>query len=693
MKKIILLFLQVYLPVYAISQSLVSISPDSATGGQKLNVTITGLNTHFNQASPTYVSFGGDITVDSTKILSNTSIQVNITVPAITTTGDYYISVSDQIDAIPILSNAFHVKGILPPALVSISPDSASGGQTLNVTITGANTHFKQASPTSVYFNGGIVVNSTSITNDLSIQANVTVPSNTVTGNYNVSIENSLDLIETLNSAFHVNGIPKPSLASVVSDSAKCGQTLNVTITGRNTHFSQASGTIIYFTFNQASSTIIVNSDSVINDTTMRANITIPAFADTGKYGLAVYDATDGNITLAGAFYVEGSVHPILSSISPNSAYNGQTLSVSITGSNTHFMQASSTTVTFGGGISINSTSIPSDTLIQCNITVPTNEFSGNYAVTVYNATDGNLALNSAFYINGNTPSSLTSISPAAAKPSQSLNVTITGTHTHFSQASGTSVWFSFNQISSTIVVNSTSVINDTVVEASISIPSDAIIGNYKAIVTNSGEGSLSTDFTVYNNCFSHFITAYNSTDNIFTLTLDSISSEMGTGFLWNFGDDSTSKSETPIHNFARDTIYNVCLRITTSTGDTCSYCQEIGLDSHGNPVLKKGPGFSMNVVLYNGTIEGISASDNSRNQPFILVYPNPANEQININVKQISDFHNAILSVFTIDGQILLRQPLTQNIATIDIGTLAKGAYLIKYTSDEGSGYTKFIK
>ena len=62
----------------------------------------------------------------------------------------------------------------------------------------------------------------------------------------------------------------------------------------------------------------------------------------------------------------------------------------------------------------------------------------------------------------------ISSVSPATADAGQTLNVTITGTNTHFSSASATSVLFNCIQVSGTsaisvgLIPNALNIINDT---------------------------------------------------------------------------------------------------------------------------------------------------------------------------------------------------------------------------------------
>jgi hypothetical protein len=193
--------------------------------------------------------------------------------------------------------------------LVSITPSTANAGQTLNVTITGSATHFTQGSGTSIYFGfeqgtGTTVVNSQNVLSNTSIRANITVPSNVYTGNYDVYTYNSIDGDLDLSEAFHVNGLTPPSLTSINPSSAMAGQTLNVTITGSGTHFTQGTETTISFGFEQGTGTTVVNSQNILSNTSIMANITVPANTLLGDYDVYVDNYVDGELLLMGGFHV-----------------------------------------------------------------------------------------------------------------------------------------------------------------------------------------------------------------------------------------------------------------------------------------------------------------------------------------------------------------------------------------------------
>ncbi len=372
-------------------------------------------------------------------------------------------------------------------SLVSVSPATAMQNHTLSVTITGLNTHFNQATSTISFSQASTstVINSTIITkiDDASISASFTIPATASLGNYNVNLSNPVDGNLTLNNGFIINADTTKRLISVSPATAIRGETLAVTITGINTHFNQASSTI---SFRQASSSTIINSGTIttINDTSISASFTIPANAPSGNYNVNLSNLLDGSLSIQNGFQVK--LNTSLTSISPSSAMQGQTLAVTITGVNTHFNQASST-ISFSQASSstiINSGTITkiNDTSLSASFTIPANAPSGNYNVNLSNFLDGSLTIPNGFQVKLNT--ALTSISPSFAIQGQTLAVTITGVNTHFNQASST---ISFSQASSSTIINSGTIttINDTSLSASFTIPANAPSGNYNVNLSN----------------------------------------------------------------------------------------------------------------------------------------------------------------------------------------------------------------
>jgi hypothetical protein len=150
--------------------------------------------------------------------------------------------------------------------------------------------------------------------------------------------------------------------------------------------------------------------------------------------------------------------NPIVTSISPTSGQPGQTLSVTITGLN--FQPGA--LVSFGEGISVNSVTFISSTLLVANITIDPEiqNTSSARTVTVTNPDGGSGNLPSAFRITTLNPApEITSLNPTSTAQ-RGVNVTVTVNGLNFvsgAQVSLTSAAGSVNVISTTFV-NSTQI-------------------------------------------------------------------------------------------------------------------------------------------------------------------------------------------------------------------------------------------
>jgi hypothetical protein len=178
----------------------------------------------------------------------------------------------------------------------------------LLVTITGLNTHFNQASSTSLYQpSSDTSINSDSIfkISNTSILVQFTVPINASIGKYDLKLDNPYDgEYLTLTDGFQIDVNPTIRLVSISQIKSAPGETLEVTITGANTHFDQASSTTI--SFSQASSSTIINSSTItkISDTSIKASFTIPKNTSLGYYDVNLSNSLDGNLSMPNGFEI-----------------------------------------------------------------------------------------------------------------------------------------------------------------------------------------------------------------------------------------------------------------------------------------------------------------------------------------------------------------------------------------------------
>ncbi|NUQ26868.1 MAG: T9SS type A sorting domain-containing protein [Saprospiraceae bacterium] len=137
------------------------------------------------------------------------------------------------------------------------------------------------------------------------------------------------------------------------------------------------------------------------------------------------------------------------------------------------------------------------------------------------------------------------------------------------------------------------------------------------------------------------------------------------TGWYWNFGDGTTSTQRHPVHSYAQSGAYTVCLTASNMTGsDTvCDTIQLGEITNLGEPLAREG---------------------------VVRVYPNPATNEIILEVERIHEFsphpHRPstagpfIFTLYDALGREVLRLPLQGTVSRveerIDISDLPAGLY-----------------
>lgn len=192
------------------------------------------------------------------------------------------------------------------------------------------------------------------------------------------------------------------SLGVISPNSAGQGDNLNIGISGEFTNFGMGTNTVW---FSQGTSTAIYpNSLNVVAQDFLQANFTFNYSHLTGFYDVNVYNNTDGWLNLPNGFYLyAGSNPPQIIQISPDSAFQGQSLSVDITGDNTNFGMGTSTTpVWFTQGtvtIYADSVMLNTPTSLTANFSIPFDAGLGYWDVSVSSPLDGTVTDGSGFYV------------------------------------------------------------------------------------------------------------------------------------------------------------------------------------------------------------------------------------------------------------------------------------------------------
>ena len=190
-----------------------------------------------------------------------------------------------------------------------------------------------------------------------------------------------------------------------------------------------------------------------------------------------------------------------LQSINPNTGIAGQTLSLTLTGQNTHFNQGSNT-IWFSAGsttaFSMANPTAANSTTISGNVSIPSGIPSGLYSINAYNSSDGTMTMSNAFTV-ASSNAQIISVSPNQGKPWQMLSVSLSCQNANFSSATNTQVWFSRG--SYTMMGTNTTVLNNNLIKTDLHINSNAPLGTYNSFASNSIDGTMmkASSFTVSN--------------------------------------------------------------------------------------------------------------------------------------------------------------------------------------------------
>ena len=265
------------------------VNPNQSSQGATLDVTIDGMN--FTGA--TVVSFGRGITVNSFIATSDTVITANITIGDHAGAGSRYVGVATPSGK-GVMKAGFTVEKN-GPIITGVSPNEASQGATLDVTIDGTN--FTGA--TGVSFGRGITVNNFKATSDMAITANITISDHADAGSRYVGVADPSGK-GVMKAGFTVekNG---PVITGISPNQGSQGATLDITINGSN--FTDATGV----SFGRG---IAVNSFTATSDTIITANITIGDHAGVGSRYVGVAGPSGKGYLKAGFIVTKNESNP-----------------------------------------------------------------------------------------------------------------------------------------------------------------------------------------------------------------------------------------------------------------------------------------------------------------------------------------------------------------------------------------------
>jgi hypothetical protein len=352
-----------------------------------------------------------------------------------------------------------------PPTLTSISPNNGYQGDSYSVTLAGTN-----LSGATVVVSGGITVSGVSST-ATQITATFAVSPTATTGAQNVTVGTGGGISNAL--TFTVNKPPLPTLASIAPNTGVRGTSVPVTLTGTN--FTTTGTTVSPV----GGSGVTISGVSVVSSTSITATFILSNNATLGNVNVRV--TTPGGNSGNVPFIVQG---PTLTSISPNMGVQGNSVPVTLTGTNlggATSVTVSGTRVTVSGMTVVNSTTITATFNILGTATPSARTVTVNTPIGAPTVT---------FTVLNVLSPTLSSIAPNTGGRGATVPVTLTGTNL----TGATAITVSGP---GGVVVSGISVVNPTTVTANFAISSSANVSARNVTITTANGTSNPVTFTV----------------------------------------------------------------------------------------------------------------------------------------------------------------------------------------------------
>jgi hypothetical protein len=476
--------------ISATSPAIESVTPGTGTIGTTiLGVVVTG-NGSTNFDSTSLVDLGAGTTTSNLRGVSAGSLTVDVAIAANATPGTRTVTVTTGTETAS-LDSGFLVTASSSVSLATVTPDSGKQGQTLDVAIVGAGTHFQQG-VTFANFGQGVAVNTLTIADQTNATANVTVsPTTAALGWRAVTLTTGGEQARLTPANPPVTG---PGFNVLRGDAALTSVTPNtgaqgapafqVTIAGSATHFATGQTQV---SFGQG---ILVGAIQVATPTTLSVQITVTSGAVPGDRDVAV--TTDGEVaTLANAFTVMAAGTPAITGVAPTEAAQGDSLSLTITAVNTTFTtDMPGPTLTLGSNILVSDLIVLNDTTVTANLQIEPVASTGDRTGTL---SSGGTNLPFSFRVQSSN-ASIASVSPSNGPQGATIDVTVTGQGTHWQQGVTTA---SFTSTLCPLPVKAVTVTSETTAVLNLEIPANACAGPQPLQIATGGE-IVGSSFAVY---------------------------------------------------------------------------------------------------------------------------------------------------------------------------------------------------
>jgi hypothetical protein len=481
-----------------------SIIPSEADTNQTRDILILKHSILYDSEIP-IIKFGYrghpvDITTNTVLRENDSTLRVNITVGRNVYSREYDIIFCRDTIEYEILWDRFHINGLPRPIIKSITPNKGTCLDTLDLTIIGENTHFKQAEKNTFQIDywhnfDSIYSFNMDVINDTLITLKHTIPSEANNGGHNVYLWNEIDDYMWIENGFTVFF---PWL-SVTPSSVYRGDTINFWIKGYNTHFLEAANNTVILSYKD--SIIDINREPVvINDTLITAWLRMPLGFKSDYCSFKVVNNVDNVAYFRGL----NILPPSIDSIVPSKIQAGLETEITVYTKKTHHKSAADFYLKITNNILFyefesNNLTVVNDTILKYNIVFPDQTYTDQYSVFLRNNLDEEISLIDYLSIDGEPKPKIKNITtPDIIEHGDTINMTIVGLNTHFT-IEGFQIFFK----SSTDTIkekdfNSISIVNNTLIFLNLILDKNESVQCYDLIISDSLDGNLAIECAIH---------------------------------------------------------------------------------------------------------------------------------------------------------------------------------------------------
>ncbi|MDM8567812.1 hypothetical protein QUF74_19460 [Candidatus Halobeggiatoa sp. HSG11] len=271
----------------------------------------------------------------------------------------------------------------IQPSIITLSSNQLPQGGTASSTLTASKTHFNDSSQIDI--GGGIIIDITEVKSDTNMLLNITAPANVTPDYYDITVNTGTETATGIGVLRITPASSSPEILSISPAILSKNSTIEIQIFGNNqTNFTDSS--VVTFGTKQADNSFIGDNGITAQIKTVTPNLltitaNVTATADIGLHNVTVTTgaeiAIDNNELGSLRINERDSNLAAITSVTPNNASQGDTITINIAGSSVEFINNQSA-VKFGDtGIEVLSTTVTSPTQATAEIKIANNALLG----------------------------------------------------------------------------------------------------------------------------------------------------------------------------------------------------------------------------------------------------------------------------------------------------------------------------